>query len=127
MRLSPRIKLMIRYRIPNPNISSNIKRIFYNAPPAINQLYNPIAYAELGGAPAVGSYGLGYGTTGYLLVPTSLTIQTAQAIEMQNTVIGSNYTFEIINNKLRIFPIPDYDNVYSFLSESMINYMLIFF
>ena len=93
-----------------------IKRIFYNAPPAINQLYNPIAYAELGGAPAVGSYGLGYGTTGYLLVPTSLTIQTAQAIEMQNTVVGSNYTFEIINNKLRIFPIPDYDNVYSFLS-----------
>jgi hypothetical protein len=93
-----------------------IKNIFFHAPPAINQLYNPIAYAELGGAPAVGSYGLGYGTTGYLLVPTSLTIQTAQAIEMQNTVVGSNYTFEIINNKLRIFPIPDYDNVYSFLS-----------
>jgi hypothetical protein len=93
-----------------------IKRIFYNAPPAINQLYNPIAYAELGGAPAVGSYGLGYGTTGYLLVPTSLTIQTAQAIEMQNTVVGSNYTFEIINNKLRIFPVPDYGNVYAYLS-----------
>jgi hypothetical protein len=93
-----------------------IKNIFFHAPPAINQLYNPIAYAELGGAPAVGSYGLGYGTTGYLLVPTSLTIQTAQAIEMQNTVVGSNYTFEIINNKLRIFPVPDYGNVYSFLS-----------
>jgi len=93
-----------------------IKNIFFHAPPAINQLYNPIAYAELGGAPAVGSYGLGYGTTGYLMVPTSLTIQTAQAIEMQNTVIGSNYTFEIINNKLRIFPVPDYGNIYSFLS-----------
>ena len=93
-----------------------IKNIFFHAPPAINQLYNPIAYSELGGAPAVGSYGLGYGTTGYLLVPTSLTIQTAQAIEMQNTVVGSNYTFEIINNKLRIFPVPDYGNVYSFLS-----------
>jgi hypothetical protein len=93
-----------------------IKQIFYHAPPAINQLYNPIAYAELGGAPAVGSYGLGYGTTGYLMVPTSLTIQTAQAIEMQNTVVGPNYTFEIINNKLRVFPMPDYGNVYSFLS-----------
>jgi len=93
-----------------------IKNIFYHAPPAINQLYNPIAYAELGGAPAVGSYGLGYGTTGYLLVPTSLTIQTAQAIEMQNTVVGSNYTFEIINNKLRIFPVPDYGNIYAYLS-----------
>ena len=93
-----------------------IKHIFYNAPPAINQLYNPIAYANLGGAPAAGTYGLGYGATGYLMVPTSLTIQTAQSIEMQNTVVGPNYTFEIINNKLRIFPIPDYGNVYSHLS-----------
>ena len=93
-----------------------IKNIFYHAPPAINQLYNPIAYGQLGGAPAVGSYGLGYGTTGYLMVPTSLTIQTAQAIEIQNTVVGPNYTFEIINNKLRVFPMPDYGNVYSFLS-----------
>ena len=93
-----------------------IKNIFYNPPPAVNQLYNPLAYANLGGAPAAGAYGLGYGTTGYLMVPTSLTIQTVQSIEMQNTVIGPNYTFEIINNKLRIFPIPNYGNVYSFLS-----------
>lgn len=93
-----------------------IKRIFYYPPPAINQLYSPMAYAELGGAPSVGSYGLGYGTTGYLLVPTSLTIQTAQAIEMQNTVAGPNYSFEIINNKLRIFPMPDYGNIYAYLS-----------
>ena len=93
-----------------------IKNIFYNPPPAVNQLFNPIAYANLGGAPAAGAYGLGYGTTGYLMVPTSLTIQTVQSIEMQNTVIGPNYTFEIINNKLRIFPVPNYGNVYSFLS-----------
>lgn len=93
-----------------------IKNIFYNPPPSVNQLYNPIAYANLGGAPAAGAYGLGYGTTGYLMVPTSLTIQTVQSIEMQNTVISPNYTFEIINNKLRIFPIPDYGNMYSFLS-----------
>jgi hypothetical protein len=93
-----------------------IKRIFYYPPPAINQLYSPMAYAELGGAPSVGSYGLGYGTTGYLLVPTSLTVQTAQAIEIQNTVAGPNYSFEIINNKLRIFPMPDYGNIYAYLS-----------
>jgi len=93
-----------------------IKNIFYNPPPSVNQLYNPIAYANLGGAPAAGAYGLGYGTTGYLMVPTSLTIQTVQSIEMQNTVISPNYTFELINNKLRIFPMPDYGNMYSFLS-----------
>lgn len=93
-----------------------IKNIFYNPPPSVNQLYNPIAYANLGGAPAAGAYGLGYGTTGYLMVPTSLTMQTVQSIEIQNTVISPNYTFELINNKLRIFPMPDYGNMYSFLS-----------
>jgi hypothetical protein len=40
------------------------------------------------------------------MVPTSLTIQAAQAIEMQYQVALSNYSFELINGKLRIFPIP---------------------
>jgi len=93
-----------------------IKKVFYNPPPAVNQLYNPIAYANLGGVPAAGAYGLGYGTTGYLMVPTSLTMQTAQSIEIQNTVITPNYTFELINNKLRVFPMPGYGSVYSFMS-----------
>ena len=85
-----------------------IKRIFFYPPPSVNQLYNPliggIGFSNLGGVPAVGS--VGYGTAGYLMVPTSLTIQAAQAIEMQNTVALSNYSFELINGKLRIFPIP---------------------
>jgi hypothetical protein len=93
-----------------------IKRVFYNAPPAVNQLYNPLAYAGLGGVPAAGAYGLGYGTTGYLMVPTSLTMQTVQAIEMQNQVVNPNYTFELINNKLRVFPMPGYGSIYSFMS-----------
>jgi hypothetical protein len=40
------------------------------------------------------------------MYPTSLLIQSAQAVEMQNQVALSDYTFELINNKLRIFPIP---------------------
>ena len=97
-----------------------IKRIFYYPPPAVNQLFNPAAMAGLGGVPPVGSYaagyGLGYGTTGYLMVPTSLTMQALQAIEINNTVNLANYTFEIINNKLRIFPIPGFGQAYAYLS-----------
>jgi hypothetical protein len=93
-----------------------IKRVFYYPPPAINQMYSPLTYGGLGGVPAVGTYGLGFGPTGYLMVPTSLTIQTAQAIEMQNQVTLSNYTFELINNKLRVFPMPGFGNVYGFMS-----------
>ena len=50
------------------------------------------------------------------MVPTSLTMQTAQSIEIQNTVITPNYTFELINNKLRVFPMPGYGSVYSYMS-----------
>ena len=42
-------------------------------------------------------------------MPTSFTIQNIQAIEMQNTVTLSNYTFNIVNNILSVFPVPGTD------------------
>ena len=82
-----------------------VKRIFYDPIPAVNQVYNLQIFSGLGGVPALGSYGL-FGSTGFLMYPTSLLIQTTQAIEMQNQVALPAYSFELINNKLRIFPIP---------------------
>lgn len=44
----------------------------------------------------------------YILLPvSSYTMQMLQAIEMSNTIKRSNYSFELINNKLRLFPIPE--------------------
>jgi hypothetical protein len=43
------------------------------------------------------------------MMPTSFTIQNIQAIEMQNTVTLSNYTFNIVNNILSVFPVPGTD------------------
>ena len=88
-----------------------IKNVWYQPPPAINQLYSPYMLgnaggAGLGGVPAAGVYGFGYGYANYLMMPTSYTIQNIQAIEMQNTVTLSNYTFNIINNVLTVFPVP---------------------
>ena len=86
-----------------------IKRVFYQAPPAVSQLFAPFLgtlAGGLGGVPAVGAYGLGLGYTNYLMMPTSFTAQTIQAIEMQNTITLSNYTFEITNNVISVFPIP---------------------
>jgi hypothetical protein len=82
-----------------------IKRIFWQPIPAVNQVYNLNMFSGLGGVPAVGTYGL-FGSTGFLMYPTSLLIQTTQAVEIQNQVSLPDYTFELINNKLRIFPIP---------------------
>ena len=86
-----------------------IKRVFYYPPPAVNQVYNLSIFSGLGGVPAVGSYGL-FGSTGFLMYPTSLLLQSAQAVEMQNEISLNNYSFELINNKLRIFPIPPYND-----------------
>ena len=95
------------------NISGGIevKQVFYYPIPAINQLYAPYGgFAGLGGVPSAGMYGggmlgSGYGT-GYLMMPLSYDMSTIQAIEMSSQVRLSNYSFQLINNKLRIFPIP---------------------
>jgi hypothetical protein len=86
-----------------------IKKVFFQPPPAINQLYSPMlgtGPGGLGGVPAAGVYGMGYGYTNYMMMPTSFTMANINAIEMQNTVTLSNYTFELINNVISVFPIP---------------------
>jgi hypothetical protein len=86
-----------------------IKNVWYQPPPAINQLYSPTLLAGqggLGGVPPAGVYGLSYGYTNYLMMPTSFTMQNIQAIEMQNQVTLSNYTFNIVNNIISVFPVP---------------------
>jgi len=89
-----------------------IKRVFYEGTPAINQLYSPWAGLGPGTTSAVGMLGLaGYGpSTNFILMPLSYDIANIQAIEMSNAVRYSNYTFQLINNKLRIFPVPGGDD-----------------
>jgi len=87
-----------------------IKKVFYQDIPAINQMYAPFGgFAGLGGLPAAGIYGGMYGGGyggGYLMMPVAYDAAVIQGIEMSNTIRLSNYTFEIINNHLKIFPIP---------------------
>jgi len=94
-----------------------IKKIFYEEVPAINELYSPYAglgvgFGFDGQAAALGSIGLGYGPgLNFLLMPLSYDLQTIQSIEMSNQVRQANYSFQLINNKLRIFPIPSESDV----------------
>jgi hypothetical protein len=85
-----------------------IKKIFFEGIPAINQLYSPWAGLGPGATSAVGLTGLaGYGpSTNFILMPLSYDLTNINAIEMSNDVRLSNHTFQLINNKLRIFPIP---------------------
>ncbi len=91
------------------NLGLEVKRVFYENPvPASAQYLDPYSGFGFGGAISAGIAGLGGfgGGTGYLMMPLSYDIQVIQAIEMNQTVRWNNYSFEIKNDKLRIFPIP---------------------
>ena len=90
-----------------------IMRVFYEAPPAsalFMNSYDGFGFG-LGGSVAAGIDGvgglggLGYGG-GYLMMPLNYDMQIIQQIEMNDTVRISNYSFEMHNNVLRVFPIP---------------------
>ena len=92
-----------------------IKSVFYQNIPAVNQMYAPFGgFAGLGGVPAAGLYGGMYGGGyggGYLMMPVAYDAGVIQGIELSNTIRLSAYTFNIINNKINIFPIPSDQDV----------------
>jgi hypothetical protein len=95
----------------NPPITGSIeiKRIFYEEPiPASSRYLSPYDGFGFGGVAAAGLMGLGGfgGGYGYLMMPLNYDIQVIQAIEMNTQVRLSNYSFEVHNNVIRIFPIP---------------------
>jgi len=87
-----------------------IKTVFYQNLPAVNQMYAPFGgFGGLGGSPAAGMYGGMYGGGyggGYLMMPVSYDAGMIQGLELSNTIRLSQYTFEIINNNIKVFPIP---------------------
>jgi hypothetical protein len=95
--------------------SIEIKQLFYQNLPAVNQMYAPFGgFAGLGGVPAAGLYGGMYGGGyggGYLMMPVAYDAGVIQGIEMSNTIRLSAYTFNLVNNKLRIFPVPSDNDV----------------
>jgi hypothetical protein len=90
------------------NDSIEIKRIFYEAPPAITRYFDPYAGTGTGMIDLMDSFGWGSYSPAinFLMMPLNYDMQVMQAIELNDQIRRSNYSFEIINNKLKLFPIP---------------------
>ena len=92
-----------------------IKSVFYQNLPAVSQMYAPFGgFGGLGGVPAAGLYGGMYGGGyggGYLMMPVAYDAAVVQGIELSNTIRLSAYTFNIVNNKIKVFPIPSNQDV----------------
>ena len=85
-----------------------IKKIFFEPRPASFEFYGGMGYTGTAIAMFGDSAGLtAYGGNQFLMMPLSYDLQAIQQVEMYRDVLFSNYTFQLINNKLRIFPIPD--------------------
>jgi hypothetical protein len=85
-----------------------IRRIFYQSPPAIDRFYDPFGGTGTGMIGLVDSFGWGgYSpAVNFLLMPLNFDLARMSQIEMSDQIRRANYTFELINNQLRIFPIP---------------------
>ena len=89
--------------------SIEIKRVFYEAPPAITRYFDPYAGTGTGMIDLMDSFGWGSYSPAinFLLMPINYDLQTIQAIEFNDQIRRSNYSFELVNNQLKIFPIPN--------------------
>jgi hypothetical protein len=88
--------------------SIEVKRVFYEKRPAIARYFDHYAGTGNGIQSLSTPFGFGNYALGidFLLMPVNYDMQKIQAIELNDQIRRSAYTFELINNKLRIFPIP---------------------
>lgn len=93
-----------------PGDSIEIKRIFYEASPAIVRYFDPYAGTGTGLQSLMETFGFGQFSPGinFMLMPVYFDVLKIQAIEFNDQIRKSGYGFELINNKLRIFPIPTF-------------------
>lgn len=94
-----------------PGDSIEIKRIFYEAPPAITRYFDPYAGTGTGLQSLMETFGFGQFSPGinFMLMPVYFDVLKIQAIEFNDQIRKSAYAFELVNNTLKIFPIPTFD------------------
>ena len=85
-----------------------IKKVYHEAKPAVNKYYDPYSTTGYGTANFVEGFGFGQFSpaTSFVLMPVFEDILRLQAIELNDQIRKSQYSFTLINNKLRVFPIP---------------------
>ena len=90
------------------NDTIEIKRVFYESPPAIVRYFDPYAGTGTGMMNLLDTFGWGNYSPAinFLLMPINYDLQKIQAIEFNDQIRKSNYSFELVNNRLRLFPIP---------------------
>jgi len=88
-----------------------IKKIFHDTPPAIVRYFDPFVGTGLGSQQMLENFGWGGYSPGvsFLMQPMYADLLRLQAIEFNDMIRKSAYSFELTGTRLRIFPVPLYD------------------
>lgn len=86
-----------------------IKKMLHNAPPAMVRYFDPFVGTGLGSQQMMDTFGWGNYSPGvsFMMQPLYDDLLRLQAIEFNDKVRKSQYGFDIQNNRIRIFPIPN--------------------
>lgn len=97
--------------IKHPSESIEIKRVYHNATPAIARYFDPFLGTGLGIQTMMDTFGWGSYSPGvsFTLTPAYHDILRLQAIEFNDMIRKSLFSFEIVDNQFKVFPIPKQD------------------
>lgn len=87
-----------------------VKKVFHERPPASARIYDPFSMTGMSYSNVLQELGFGAYSPAvqFLMTPIFEDLLRMQAIEFNDMVRKSAYSFEIKNNKIRLFPIPTY-------------------
>ena len=85
-----------------------IRKVFYEASPAVTRYFDPYAGTGAGSYNMLDGFGWGGMTPAvqFMMMPMYADLLRIQAIEFNDQIRKSAFTFELRNNKIRIFPNP---------------------
>ena len=89
--------------------SIEVKRVYYEGTPAMQRFFDPYATTGYGTLNMVEGFGFGdYSpAVSFTLMALFEDLLRVQAIELNDSIRKSAYSFTLVNNKLRIFPDPE--------------------
>lgn len=100
--------------LENPDDSEKtleIKKIYHNTPPALVRYFDPFAGTGAGSQQLLETFGWGNYSpaVSFVLMPLYHDLLRLQAIEFNDMIRRSGYSFELTGTKLKIFPRPTFN------------------
>ena len=99
----------------------DITKVFHEASPAIQRFFDPYSVSGQGTLNLIDEFGFGSFSPAaqFIMMPIYEDMLRIQQIEFNDQIRKSAHTFNIVNNKLQVFPIPEKAYKYHFEYQVM--------